>query len=337
MPRHLNRHTLSFVIGSLWLLSACGAGPTGLAPTADGRDDSLVSLKADGALGYGADQVAGVLALVNDPAVSAELLDRPRARDGVGLDRRAAYGIVAARPFADLAALDAVPYVGKTAFAALRAFACDVRRLCEADLRIATWNLHQLEDDEKAIDAIATQIKALDVDVIGLQEIADPRAFWRLVEKLDGYEGSLAKPGWYTGVGLLYRDTIAHKRAETSLFEDDSNAFPRPALLFEAEIGQKKLSFIVVHLKAQVDAKSQSRRLAACQKLDAYLDARPGIAAVILGDFNDRLLDADADNIFAPFFGRPRRLSCRDAAAGPTASLLLPALSQPDRPYRHHR
>lgn len=65
--------------------------------------------------GYGAEQPevtdtlsddATLLAFVNDEATSFELLD-----DDVGLDRRAARGIVNARPFATVAAVDAVPYV----------------------------------------------------------------------------------------------------------------------------------------------------------------------------------------------------------------------------------
>jgi DNA uptake protein ComE-like DNA-binding protein len=74
---------------------------------------------------------ATVLDFVNYPGTDLALLDGP-----VGLDSRAAKGIVAARdgddgvspsaddvPFAGIAALDAVPYVGDAAFAKLQAYA----------------------------------------------------------------------------------------------------------------------------------------------------------------------------------------------------------------------
>ena len=55
-----------------------------------------------------------ILAVVNDPQITFEKLD-----DEVGLDRRAARNIIAARPFATLAELDAVSYVADTALQAI--------------------------------------------------------------------------------------------------------------------------------------------------------------------------------------------------------------------------
>jgi hypothetical protein len=97
----------------------------------DGRDDSFTGSKADG---FCADEdsveAAGILALVNDEATTADLLDTSTADGGAGLDRRAADGIVAERPFASLAELDAVPFVGPATCQALLRFACDARGLC---------------------------------------------------------------------------------------------------------------------------------------------------------------------------------------------------------------
>lgn len=64
---------------------------------------------------FTADEATATLALVN--TASQGLLD-----DGVGLDRRAAANIVAARPLADLARLSAVAYVGHGAMLALREY-----------------------------------------------------------------------------------------------------------------------------------------------------------------------------------------------------------------------
>lgn len=61
---------------------------------------------------------AATLALVNDTAVDFVTLD-----DVVGLDRRAARGIVDGRPFASIEALDAVPYVGASALGKLADYA----------------------------------------------------------------------------------------------------------------------------------------------------------------------------------------------------------------------
>lgn len=65
---------------------------------------------------FTADEVAWTLALAND--ATHETLD-----DTVGLDRRAADGIVAARPFVDIGGLAKASYVGASALTALRDFA----------------------------------------------------------------------------------------------------------------------------------------------------------------------------------------------------------------------
>lgn len=70
-----------------------------------------------------------ILALVNDPGVGVEELDRA---DGAGLDRRAAENIVAARPFETLGDLDDVSWVGTRACVRLRDYACEVKDLCAA-------------------------------------------------------------------------------------------------------------------------------------------------------------------------------------------------------------
>ena len=64
------------------------------------------------------DRDTAMLALVNDVATTFELLD-----DTVGLDRRAAENIIAARPFATIAQLDAVAYVGPSALDKLAEYA----------------------------------------------------------------------------------------------------------------------------------------------------------------------------------------------------------------------
>lgn len=80
--------------------------------------------KADGGIEEGSAEAMGVLALVNDAGVDVEELDV-----AAGLSSRVAKNIVAARPFADLRALDAVPYVGPAALQQLVAYAEDTGRV----------------------------------------------------------------------------------------------------------------------------------------------------------------------------------------------------------------
>jgi len=85
----------------------------------DERDDAFLGGKADDAtLAEGTPAALGVLQVANEATL--DVLDRA---DAVGLSRRAAEQIVARRPLATLAELDAVPYVGPVALDRLLAYA----------------------------------------------------------------------------------------------------------------------------------------------------------------------------------------------------------------------
>ena len=111
-------------------LTACSGG--GDEP-GDAENGGFGSGKADGALDADSPEARAVLALANDVAVDVGELD-----DEVGLNSRAAIGIIEHRDgddgeagtaddnrFDDLAELDAVPFVGKTALAALLSYAIE--------------------------------------------------------------------------------------------------------------------------------------------------------------------------------------------------------------------
>ncbi|MBK7863464.1 MAG: hypothetical protein IPJ65_33655 [Archangiaceae bacterium] len=119
----MNLRSTSF---ALLALTACG-GP--LEPGTD-SDEALADTSM-AALNLSPDESSAVLALVNYPGSDAKVLD-----DRAGLDARAAKNIIARRngadgvtpsaddrPFASIAELDAVPYVGDAAFVHLAAYA----------------------------------------------------------------------------------------------------------------------------------------------------------------------------------------------------------------------
>lgn len=132
-----------------WIFAAAalalfGCGDVGES-SADGRDDVfLVDGKADG-FNATTEQTEAVLGLVN--TASLEVLD-----DEVGLDARAASGIVKHRDGADgvpntadddlfttLAELDDVPYVGEKAFAALLEYVGNVAEVVPACFVISEY------------------------------------------------------------------------------------------------------------------------------------------------------------------------------------------------------
>ena len=71
-------------------------------------------------------------------------LDRATSKGGAGLDKRAAEGIVKERPFATLAELDLVPFVGVNTCGALLRHACDVEGRCETTTACEAETFEQL-------------------------------------------------------------------------------------------------------------------------------------------------------------------------------------------------
>jgi hypothetical protein len=128
--RHLSPARASALVLTVFL-AACGDGDEPLDP----EDEAFTGGKADGfCVAEDSADAAGILALVNDDAVDVDELDRPVGDHGAGLNRKAAEGIVAARPLGSLAALDAVPFVGLATCGALRDYACDTKGLCQASM-----------------------------------------------------------------------------------------------------------------------------------------------------------------------------------------------------------
>jgi len=142
---------------------------------------------------------------------------------------------------------------------------------------VLTWNLESFPLTPGATDQVAALIAELRPDVAAFQEVADVAAFNQLLAALPQYEGFLNDdPGAYTHLGLLAkRERVTVSEVET-LFGDNWYAFPRPPLKAHITIdAPDPIDFVIVvlHLKAQIDADSQARRLTASQDLDAWLHA----------------------------------------------------------------
>ena len=165
---------------------------------------------------FTADQVDQVLALVNT-ASQAEL------DDDVGLDRRAAEGIVVQRPFDDVGTLADVPYVGPSALRDLQDYAatyvppelggvgddCETSADCAPELRCAgavawgwgimcvdTWGVfsydesHPIPDDgTELVTSVDVQgLASVPIDVILTIDIDHPRPS-DLVLSIDNFNG----------------------------------------------------------------------------------------------------------------------------------------------------
>jgi exonuclease III len=175
-------------------------------------------------------------------------------------------------------------------------------------IRLMTWNL---EDFPKSVQTLAEVVEVLGEqrpDLVAVQEITEGSGWQTLDDTLPEYAGLLASEGdGFTRVGLLYRpDRVALGNVKT-LFSSDSWAFPRPVLSMsvkDAAHPEHGFTLAIVHLKASLDEESLSRRRSACAKLDAWIRDEQAAGHedeyVIVGDYNDQLLDPPEWNAYGP-------------------------------------
>ncbi len=300
-------------------MSACNSAPPAAADPAtegDAEEDSFLVAKADGGcVEPNSPAAEGVLALVNDPAISFETLDVSTSRGGAGLHRTAARGLVEGRPFANLAEVDDVPYVGPQACRALARFACNAQGRCLQPISVMTWNLRHFPLSGQTEDAVVEILEDLAPDFVGIQEVQDSAALARVAARLPEYRVLEAEPGPFSGVAALVRTSTLHVRSTEDLFEDAWFPFPRPVLAVDVQVAgaddEGRLELGVAHLKARSDERSMDRRREASVQLRAWFDEHraQGRHAIVLGDLNDEVTDVPGENVFAPLL---------DAGAGIT-------------------
>lgn len=178
-------------------------------------------------------------------------------------------------------------------------------------LEIVTWNL---QDFAKAGDAtvsyVARAVEAMQPDIVALQEIEDATRFEALVAAADGWSGTRANSAAY-GVNLafLYRSATVSVDAVYEILTDE-DALPRAPYVLECTFGGKPLTVINNHFKASGDGvidetdewDEEWRRLRSSRLLQDWVETNaPDERVVILGDLNDELDDAAANNVFQDF------------------------------------
>ncbi len=180
---------------------------------------------------------------------------------------------------------------------------------------VATWNLEQFPLSATTIERVAPYIEAQGFDLIGIQEITDRDVFAALDEALPDYASIVSFESGFIRVGFLYREDRVEVTNIDRLFTSDDWAFIRAPLKADVRVFDEAGStvfdfvFLVVHLKAQIDAESQMRRALAIQELEPWLAERVATDEekdyIVVGDFNDELLDPPEDNVYQPLLDHP--------------------------------
>jgi endonuclease/exonuclease/phosphatase family metal-dependent hydrolase len=214
-------------------------------------------------------------------------------------------------------------------------------------LDVGTWNVEWFgdagngpTDEVLQFSTVASAITAMDLDIIGLQEVVSSAQFTDLDTRLPGYTGVLASDGIVVGgagsytpgeqkLALLYKPGVATLTSARIVLTNASNDFAgRPPLeaTFRVSVNGalRDLVVLVVHMKAFTDAESWQRRVNAAAALKAYVDQTyPTQQVMVIGDFND-----DVDVSISSGRVSPYAAFVADVAsyAFPTAALSLARL-----------
>lgn len=190
---------------------------------------------------------------------------------------------------------------------------------------IGTWNIENYPKSTGSKAMVSSILNQLDVDVMAVEEISSEGAFKELVAEMPKFSGVLAGEGngkdEAQNVGFIYRKADFTLVKSEALFETSTFAFPRPPLMIRlkpVKAGRAEIVAIAVHLKAFGDDKSQQRREIANGDLQNYvaeLKAKePALQIVILGDFNQPLIQESERKVFSPWFERAGSYTVRTDA-----------------------
>jgi len=179
----------------------------------------------------------------------------------------------------------------------------------------ATWNLREFPlAGNSTLDYLTQIIPQLHLDVIALQEINNQQPMLELATRLDHYNIVISQATSSYNLAYLYDTRTVQVRESYTIFNGDSNPFPRPPYVAEILWQGQEVYLINNHLKAFGDNfidesdswDEEVRRRLACIKLDEYITTNlPDKQVVLLGDLNDQIQEPREYNVFLNFLDMP--------------------------------
>ena len=180
----------------------------------------------------------------------------------------------------------------------------------DSTFEVMTWNLEWFpKNNQITVDYVKQIIKALDVDVLAIQEIDNNPVFDQMLDSLDGWEGYSVVSD-YLELAYIYNSNVVQVSDIYEIFTTLSRQFPRSPLVMKLTFMEKEYIVINNHLKCCGDGvidpddpwDEETRRKDACELLDRYITINFNSERVILtGDFNDDLADVPPNNVFEVF------------------------------------
>lgn len=225
-------------------------------------------------------------------------------------------------------------------FSSIGAFCQNIENLnfgSDTTLDIMTWNIEAFpKAGQNTMDSVRKIVEALDMDIIGVQEINDTNAFKTMVLTINGYSG-FAKLNYIVGLGFIYKTSSIQINSIYEIFTAPQywNNFPRAPIVMDMNYMNERYILIVNHLKCCGDGfidlgntnDEENRRLESVILLKEYIDQNfPTLKTIVLGDLNDLITDQPNSNVFQPILNDPSNYAFADnaIALGPSSNWSYP-------------
>tara|TARA_S200000501_G_scaffold155619_1_gene146823 strand:- start:15616 stop:16635 length:1020 start_codon:yes stop_codon:yes gene_type:complete len=176
-------------------------------------------------------------------------------------------------------------------------------------LDIATWNIEWFpKNNQVTIDYVVEIIQQLDLDIIAIQEIDNEVMFDQMMNTLQAYSGYY-QSGWFAGLGFIYKTEVIEINDIYEIYTTSTywNAFPRSPMVMDIDFMEKNYLIINNHFKCCGDgiidfndpSDEETRRHTAINLIKEYIDNNlDNKRVIILGDLNDNIAEAPANNVF---------------------------------------
>lgn len=177
---------------------------------------------------------------------------------------------------------------------------------------VMTWNLENFpKEGSITVDSVQTIINALEIDIIGLQEIDDTTSLRFLVDQLPAYEMKIV-PGFFNGLVYVYNKNTVQVNAVYKIYNSSQywDILLRSPVVMECTFGEKDFIIINNHYKCCGDGNleegdfddEEGIRYESNRLIKEYIDENfDDDQVIMLGDLNDDIADFPDDNVFEMF------------------------------------
>lgn len=181
-------------------------------------------------------------------------------------------------------------------------------------LDVITWNLKTFPLNSFTIPHLVEIIPILNADVIAFQEIMDANQFYAMATLLPEYRAVVYTATSSYRLAYLYKASTVTLNSDFTIFNGESNPFPRPPYIMNMTFAGNNYILINNHFKALGDNiiddsdpwDEEVRRRLASTMLEGYIRQNYSSSRVIvLGDLNDQIQEPPSTNVFLPFLTRP--------------------------------